>query len=132
MIVIDTSAIIAILQGEPEAIAFRDAMTDASGVCMSAVSLQEAAMVLAGRLGSTDNPWAALDRLIATVGIEIVPHDRALAHVARDACLRFGKGHHPAGLNCGDCAAYALAKARNLPLLFKGNDFARTDLMAAA
>jgi ribonuclease VapC len=64
--------------------------------------------------------------------VQIVPHDAALAEIARDAFLRFGKGRHPAGLNFGDCAAYALAKARNAPLLFKGDDFIRTDVARAA
>jgi ribonuclease VapC len=77
------------------------------------------------------------------LNIEIVPHDLSLAGIARAAFLRFGKGRHPAALNCGDCASpaalncgdcasYALAKARDLPLLFKGNDFARTDVATAA
>jgi ribonuclease VapC len=61
-----------------------------------------------------------------------VAHDASLAEAARDAFLRHGKGRHPAGLNLGDCAAYALAKAHGLPLLFKGEDFRKTDLVAAA
>ena len=73
-----------------------------------------------------------LSRLLAEAGIEIVPLTLELAEVARDAYRRFGRGRHPAGLNCGDCFAYALAKATGEPLLFKGNDFARTDLPAAA
>lgn len=73
-----------------------------------------------------------LSRLLAEAGIEIVPLTLELAEVARDAYRRFGRGRHPAGLNCGDCFAYALAKATGEPLLFKGDDFARTDLPAAA
>ena len=64
--------------------------------------------------------------------MQIIPHDAALATIAREAFLRFGKGRHRAALNFGDCASYALAKARDLPLLFKGGDFSETDLAAAA
>ncbi len=130
MIVVDTSAIIAILQNEPEAEAFLRAMAGVQARYMSAVSLQEASMVLAGRKPA-DDPWRDLEALIDSQDIEIVPHDRHLAELARDAFLRFGKGRHPAALNCGDCASCALARARDLPLLFKGADFGRTDLTAA-
>jgi len=88
-------------------------------------------MVLAGRGGSSAS-WIELDELIAQAGLEVVPQDAAQVGLARQAFLQFGKGRHPAALNFGDCAAYALAKARSLPLLFKGEDFARTDLTAAA
>lgn len=64
--------------------------------------------------------------------MQVLAQDEELAQEAREAFLRYGKGRHPAGLNLGDCASYALAKARSLPLLFKGNDFPKTDLMAAA
>ena len=70
--------------------------------------------------------------MIARAGMEVVAQDRLLAGIARDAFLRFGKGRHPAGLNMGDCAAYALAQSRGLPLLFKGGDFSKTDVVAAA
>ncbi len=130
VIAADTSALISILLNEPEA-ADVQAMPAATTVtCMSAVSLQEASMVLAGRLGDKD-PWRELEELIAKARIEIVPHDADLARIARDAFLRFGKGRHPARLNCGDCASYALASHRRIPLLFKGDDFARTDITVA-
>ncbi len=87
-------------------------------------------MVLAGRGGDADD-WQELDDMIRNLRLEIVPHDRQLATLAREAFLRFGKGRHPAALNCGDCASYALAKARGVPLLFKGRDFAQTDIAAA-
>jgi ribonuclease VapC len=90
----------------------------------------EASMVLAGHTGD-DASWRELDQFIARSGIEIVPQDLALADIARRAFLRFGKGRHPAALNVGDCAAYALAKRRGLKLLFKGADFSRTDIVAA-
>lgn len=130
MIVVDTSAIIAILQDEPEAEAFADRLAAVPVSYASAVSYQEAAMVLAGRTGSSQM-WHRLDNLVVRSRMEIIPHDLELARIARDAFLTFGKGRHPAALNCGDCAAYALAKARGLPLLFKGQDFARTGITPA-
>ena len=129
MIVIDTSALIAILLAEPEAEAFRHRIAGET-VCLSAVSLQEASMVLAGRLRDA-TAWQELDDLIRDVPIEIVAHGRELAEISRLAFVRFGKGRHPARLNCGDCASYALAKSLNIPLLFKGTDFARTDIVPA-
>jgi ribonuclease VapC len=130
VIVVDTSAIIAILQDEPEAEAFADRLAAVPACYASAVSYQEAAMVLAGRTGGSQM-WRRLDNLIARSRMEIIPHDLELARIAREAFLTFGKGRHPAALNCGDCATYALAKARGLPLLFKGQDFARTDIIPA-
>ena len=87
-------------------------------------------MVIAGRTGN-DAAWQMLDDLIRDAELEVVAHDRRLAQIARDAFLRFGKGRHPARLNCGDCTAYALAKSLTIPLLFKGSDFAQTDIVAA-
>jgi len=75
--------------------------------------------------------WQPLDELLASAGVEVVPFDSAQAASAREAFLRYGKGRHPAGLNFGDCAAYALAATHAAPLLFKGTDFAKTDLTAA-
>jgi ribonuclease VapC len=129
-IVVDTSAIIAILRGESEKDRFVDAILAASPRLMSAVSLQEARMVVCGRFGG-GAAWEPLDALLARLDMEIVAHDAALARIAREAFLRFGKGRHPARLNFGGCAAYALAYGNDLPLLFKGEDFARTDIVAA-
>jgi len=126
-IVLDTSAVIAILRNEPEKDRFLDVILAASPRLMSAVSLQEAGMVIAGRSGSAVM-WEPLDALLERLDVEIVAHDAALASVARLAFLRFGKGRHPAGLNFGDCASYALAKAHGVPLLFKGGDFGLTDV----
>ena len=128
-IAVDTSAIVAILRNEPEKDRFVDALLAASARFMSAVSLQEAGMVIAGRFGD-DTIWEPLDALLARLDVEIVAHDAALARIARTAFLRFGKGRHPAQLNFGDCAAYALARANGLPLLFKGGDFSKTDIVA--
>lgn len=125
-VVIDTSAILAILFQEAEAEMCSRAMASASGRFVSAVSFLEAAMVLRARRG--EDGIADLYLLIETAALDIVPfgHDDGLA--ALDAFTRFGKGRHPAGLNMGDCASYALAASRGLPLLFKGDDFSRTDI----
>jgi len=128
-IVVDTSAIIAILRDEPEKDHFVDAILTANPRFMSAVSLQEAGMVVAGRHGEAA-AWEPLDALVTRLDLEIVAHDAALAKIAREAFLRFGRGRHPARLNFGDCAAYALARANGLALLFKGDDFTRTDVAA--
>ena len=130
MIVVDSSALVAILRREPEADRFLRLIIGAAECLLSAVSLLEISMVLLGRNGDAI-AWEGLDALIARVPIEIVPHDAALAAAARTAFLRYGKGRHPAALNLGDCASYALARSRMLPLLFKGDDFAATDLIAA-
>ena len=130
MIAVDSSAVIAILRAEPEEQVFIDALVAAGAACMSAVSLQETSMVLAGRHGTAAD-WLPLDDFIRRLGMEIVPHDTVLARLAGEAFLRFGKGRHPARLNCGDCASYALARARSIPLLFKGADFVRTDIIPA-
>ena len=131
MIVVDSSALIAILRREPEADSFLQVIAATEGCLLSSVNLLETSMVLAGRTGDAMT-WAELDMLIAQAAMQVVPQDAELAEEARGAFLRYGKGRHPAGLNLGDCAAYALAKARGFPLLFKGNDFPKTDLMAAA
>jgi ribonuclease VapC len=130
VIAVDTSAIIAILQFEPEATALLRCISEADMACLSAVSLQEASMVVAGRTSDAE-AWQDLDALIMTYSMATVPYTQELALIAREAFLRFGKGRHPARLNCGDCASYALAKSLNIPLLFKGADFAKTDIVPA-
>lgn len=129
MIVVDTSAVIAILRLETDADDFMRVIARADGCLMSAVSALEASMVLTGSVRGAGN-WSRLDELIER-SIEIVPFDAAQAVRAREAFLHYGKGRHPAGLNFGDCAAYALATLHAAPLLFKGTDFSKTDLMAA-
>jgi ribonuclease VapC len=129
VIAVDTSALIAMIFGEPDADLYRYRIA-AEPACLSAVSLQEASMVLAGRLRDAI-AWMALDELIHNAPVQVMPHDRKLAEIARDAFLRFGKGRHPARLNFGDCASYALAKWLGVPLLFKGTNFARTDIVPA-
>jgi ribonuclease VapC len=130
VIAIDTSALIAILRGEPEADALLRTIVAAERCHISALSLLEASMVLAGRTGDA-TAWTELDQLVEAAGITIVAHDAAQSAAARSAFLRFGKGRHPAALNLGDCASYALAKERGLPLLFKGEDFSKTDIGVA-
>lgn len=130
MIVIDTSAMIAMLRFESEAEAFLRAVANADVCAISAVSVLESAMVLAGVKGGSAE-WPPLDELLAEADMDVVPFDATQATLAREAFLRFGKGRHPAALNFGDCAAYALAKLRKAPLLFKGNDFSKTDIAAA-
>lgn len=124
--VIDSSAIIAIVRREPEGIAFRLAILTDAVRLMSAATKLECAMVMIGRTG----PGAArdLDELLREFEVTIVPFDDRQADIARDAFARFGKGRHRAALNFGDCAAYALAVAEAEPLLFKGTDFAATDV----
>ena len=127
--VIDTSALVAILKWEPEGHAFNDAIEQASECLLSAASFVEASIVIESSRGY--DRLRDLDLFIATAGIEIVPVDSEQAYLAREAFRRYGKGRHPAGLNYGDCFSYALAKARELPLLFKGRDFPATDISPA-
>jgi ribonuclease VapC len=130
VIVVDSSALIAILLREPEADSFIAAIAAADAVLLSSVSLLECSLVLAGRTGTAER-WLDLDALIARAGIEVA-QDVVQVDAARRAFLHYGKGRHAAALNLGDCAAYALAKTRGLKLLFKGSDFAQTDLPPAA
>jgi ribonuclease VapC len=128
--VIDTSALIAIFRLEPEADVLLKAIVAAPRRAISALSVLEASMVMTGR-GATPAPFEPLDEFLLEAGIEIVPFDAQQARLAREAFLRFGKGRHKAGLNLGDCASYAAAKATAAPLLYKGEDFRHTDLAAA-
>ncbi len=121
--VLDTSALLAILFDEPERRTFAEAIEAAEARLLSAASFVETSMILESRHGAEG--VRSLDRLLAAAQIEMVPVDEAQAHAAREAFRRFGKGRHPAGLNFGDCFSYALAKCRAEPLLFKGEDFAR-------
>lgn len=127
--VLDTSAILAILQDEPERRAFNEAIEAASERRLSAATFVELSIVIAARFGPEG--IRDLDLFLATAAIELVPFDTDQAQLARSAFSRFGKGRHPAGLNFGDCFSYALASAYDEPLLFKGNDFPLTDLRPA-
>jgi ribonuclease VapC len=119
VIAVDSSAVIAILRRETEADRFLRVIAAADDCLLSSVSMLETSMVLAGRTSDAAS-WADLDALIARAAMRVVPQDAALAETAREAFLRYGKGRHPAGLNLGDCASYALAKTSSLQLLFKG------------
>ena len=127
--IIDSSAILAILLREPDAGRFEDAIADAWPRRMTAVALLEAAMVVEGRGGA--GAGDELDALLKRARIELVPVTLEHVGVARQAWRRFGKGNHPAALNFGDCFAYALAEVSGEPLLFKGDDFTLTDIEAA-
>ena len=127
--VIDTSAIVAILFNEPERRSFSRLIRDAEVRLVSAVGRVEAAFVVEGRKRQAGRE--RLDRFFHLTGAEIVAVTPEQAELAVDAFRRFGRGRHPAGLNIGDCFAYALAKATSEPLLFKGADFAQTDISAA-
>ena len=128
--VIDTSAIIALLLGEPETADFVPAIAAASTRAMSAASYLESAIVILARSGP--RALEKLDRLLDDLEIDVVPFGGEHAALAVTAYQRYGKGSgHAADLNFGDCFSYALAKHRDEPLLFKGNDFSRTDLRGA-
>lgn len=127
--VIDTSALVALLQGEPDAGEFSQVLAEAHDPVISAATLVEAAIVLGARAG--DAGVAALDELLAAAAVRVVAVDEAQARAARDAYRRFGKGRHAAGLNYGDCFAYALAHTTGDSILFKGDDFSQTDVADA-
>ena len=129
MIVVDSSALIAIYFNEPERASFALAVVSADDPCIGAPSFLEASIVAETRHGEAG--CRELDRIAANLGLQIVPFDASHIQGARDAFRRFGKGRHRAGLNVGDCCAYALAMLLDVPLLFKGNDFALTDLKRA-
>jgi ribonuclease VapC len=126
--VIDTSAVLAILLGEPEERDMAEAMAGAESRLLSAASLVEIAMVALSRRPTT---LAEIEHQLTSWGVEIVPVSVAQARLAADGFARFGRGRHPAKLNFGDCFAYALARERGEPLLFKGDGFARTDVVRA-
>lgn len=124
--VIDTSAILAILFNEPDAEYFETALVSDPSRLMSAASVLEASIVIESRLGEAGGQ--EFDQLLQVAQITIVPVTAQQIEVARQAYRTYGKGRHPAGLNYGDCFAYALAKTTNEPLLFKGSDFSQTDI----
>ncbi|MCT8268952.1 type II toxin-antitoxin system VapC family toxin [Afifella sp. JA880] len=127
--IVDASALLAILFGEPEAEDFSIAIGSASARAISAVNYVEAG-IRADRTGSTRHA-GALDEIVDAFRLEIASVTSEQGILARQAYGFFGKGRHPAGLNLGDCFAYALAKTRAEPLLFKGNDFIHTDIEPA-
>jgi ribonuclease VapC len=124
--IVDTSALLAVLQDEADRRSFNEAIEAADSVALSVASFVETSIVIEARHGA--DGLRALDRFIERAGIVVAAVDLEQGKLARDAFSRFGKGRHAAALNFGDCFAYALAKVLGEPLLFKGEDFARTDI----
>lgn len=127
---VDTSSLAAVVLGEPDAESHLAVLSAHAGdVHLSAACAVEVGIVVEARQGveATED----LQRLMALVGVTVVPLDADQAAVAVAAWRRFGKGRHPAGLNLGDCFSYALAKTSGAPLLYKGDDFSQTDIASA-
>lgn len=125
--IVDSSALVAMLRDEDDAVEFATAIEAAETVLVSAATLVETSLVIGPRAQTR------LDRLLAEASVTVAPFDAEQATVARTAHLRYGRGSgSKARLNLGDCFSYALAKSTGLPLLFKGNDFTHTDLEPAA
>jgi len=127
--VVDTSVIVAILFMEDDAERYAEALAGARKCFLSTVTLVEIAFVVEGRRGEAGRK--ALEAFLEALDAETIPVDSRQAALAIEAFRVYGKGRHPAGLNIGDCFSYALAKALDEPLLFKGNDFVLTDLRPA-
>lgn len=124
--VIDTSALVAMMLREPNADRLVAAVEADRTRLVSAATVVEASLVLLGRYGEAADPQ--LDRLLRSIGADVVPVGEEQVALARDAALRFGRTRHPAALNFGDCFSYALSVARSEPLLFVGDDFSKTDV----
>jgi ribonuclease VapC len=130
MVVLDTSAITAVVFGEPDAEMFLSVMlANAGDLQMSAGTAAEVGIVVEARQGAEATKDLAI--LVDRLGMATVPVDRVQVEAAVAAWRRFGEGRHPAGLNLGDCFSYSLAKLSAAPLLFKGRDFAQTDIPSA-
>ncbi len=129
--ILDTSALIAILLNEPEAVRFAGCIEDAAdGVFLSAACYLEASIIIDRSLDAVRR--AMLDTFLDEFDIRVEPVTFEQARIARTAFREFGKGRHPAKLNFGDCFTYALARVKRQKLLFKGNDFSKTDIVAAS
>jgi ribonuclease VapC len=128
--VVDTSALLAILEGESTAQRLVDALSAADAIRVSAGTALEAGIVVEARRGEAGG--RELDLLLHRLRADVVSVTAEHVEIARDAYRRYGKGRHPAALNFGDCFAYALASALGEPLMFVGDDFSRTDVEAAA
>ena len=127
--IIDSSALLAVLYREPDAERYETAIVSAPNGRMSVANMLESSIVVEGRGDAAAGH--ELDAYLECAGIELMPVTTAQLSAARRAWRRFGKGNHRAALNFGDCFAYALAEVTGAPLLFKGDDFARTDIAAA-
>jgi ribonuclease VapC len=126
--VVDTSALIAIILGEADAARFELAIAESRDPVVSAVAMVEFGMIALSRRGFSPTE---VERQLGDWGLSVLPVTAATARLALVAFTRYGRGRHEAALNFGDCFVYALAKERGEPLLFKGDDFARTDLVPA-
>lgn len=124
--VVDSSAILAVLFDEEEASTFLSQLAGPQRHFMSAVNWLEASIVCEARKGEAATPF--LLQLLSECSVQIIPFDASQAAIALDTWRRYGKGRHPASLNMGDCAAYALARTLNDTLLYKGDDFSKTDI----
>ena len=129
MIAVDTSAVVAILRCEPDEPRLRARLQFAQRGMISTGNLLELEIVLSGK--SPPMAWALAEALLAKYGIAAHPFDERQLRVAREAAVRFGKGRHKAGLNFGDCFAYALARVEDVPLLCTGKNFSATDVAIA-
>ena len=129
MIVVDASPLIAILDKEPDAARYAEAIAEADSPLISAATLLELHIVMLNRHGA--RAAQIIERLIQDAAFQIENFTAQHVELAREAYARYGKGRNTAGLNYGDCFSYALAKATGLPLLFKGRNFSKTDLVAA-
>ena len=127
--IVDSSAILAIIFAEPEASRFAFAIANSPVRHITNVNWLEVMMVAESRFGLTGADDAML--ILAQLGVHMLPLEAVHMHEAHDAWRRYGKGRHPAALNMGDCCAYAAAKLEGRPLLFKGEDFPRTDVAKA-
>jgi len=127
--VVDTSVVVAIMLNDPDCDFFIEKLAEARFRLMSAASYMEAGIVLTSRLGK--DVEEALDRTLYKADIAVSPVSSSHAKLALAAFRQYGKGRHPAALNFGDCFSYALAKSSAEPLLFKGSDFAKTDILVA-
>jgi ribonuclease VapC len=128
-VIVDTSALLAVVFREPEAEGILAKLQAAPGVAIGAPTAAETGIVLQARLG--DPARGLLERLLDELGIQEIPFGELHWREAVAAWQRYGKGRHPAALNFGDCLTYAVAHLSGEPLLFTGDDFARTDLEVA-
>ncbi|MBT9585453.1 type II toxin-antitoxin system VapC family toxin [bacterium] len=128
--ILDTSALVAVFYHEPEREEFLRLIAEAPACSMSIANFLELSMVVERQLGPDAS--RQVETFFRRAGISVEPVTVEQGYLARQAFLDFGKGRHPAGLNFGDCFAYALARAMNEPLLYKGNNFLLTDMLSAA
>ena len=128
--IVDSSAILAIAFQETEAVRFASAIINARERHISSVNWLETMLVAESRVGALAADDVLL--ILSQLAVETLPFDAAQMHEAHEAWRNYGKGRHPAGLNLGDCCAYAASKTEAIPLLFKGNDFEKTDVEKAA